>query len=50
MGALESGLTGQHQTLYAKSVLDGVSAIMFSSTLGIGVAFAALPVLSTKVL
>jgi uncharacterized membrane protein YqgA involved in biofilm formation len=44
MGALESGLTGQHQTLYAKSVLDGVSAIMFSSTLGIGVAFAALPV------
>lgn len=45
MGALESGLTGQHQTLYAKSILDGVSAIMFSSTLGIGVAFAAFPVL-----
>lgn len=44
MGALESGLTGEHQTLYAKSVLDGVSAIMFSSTLGIGVAFAAIPV------
>lgn len=44
MGALESGLTGQHQTLYAKAILDGVSAIMFSSTLGIGVAFAALPV------
>jgi uncharacterized membrane protein YqgA involved in biofilm formation len=44
MGALESGLTGQHQTLYAKSILDGVSAIMFSSTLGIGVAFAAIPV------
>lgn len=45
MGALESGLTGKHQTLYAKSVLDGVSAMMFSSTLGIGVAFSALPVL-----
>ena len=44
MGSLESGLTGQHQTLYAKSILDGVSAIMFSSTLGIGVAFAAVPV------
>lgn len=45
MGAIESGLTGNHQTLYAKSILDGVSAIMFSSTLGIGVAFAAVPVL-----
>lgn len=44
MGAIESGLTGNHQTLYVKSLLDGVSAIMFSSTLGIGVAFAALPV------
>jgi uncharacterized membrane protein YqgA involved in biofilm formation len=45
IGALESGLTGDHSTLYAKSVLDGVSAIIFSSTLGIGVAFAAIPVL-----
>ncbi len=44
IGALESGLTGDHSTLYAKSVLDGVSAIIFSSTLGIGVAFAAIPV------
>lgn len=44
IGALESGLTGDHSTLYAKSVLDGVSAVIFSSTLGIGVAFAAIPV------
>lgn len=45
IGALESGLTGDHSTLYAKSVLDGVSAVIFSSTLGIGVAFSAIPLL-----
>ncbi|MDY0235014.1 MAG: DUF554 domain-containing protein [Gudongella sp.] len=44
IGALESGLTGDHSTLLAKSVLDGVGAVIFSSTLGIGVAFAAIPV------
>ncbi|MDS1029842.1 DUF554 domain-containing protein [Bacillota bacterium LX-D] len=44
MGSLESGLTGSHQTLFAKSILDGISAIIFSSTLGIGVAFSAIPV------
>lgn len=45
LGALESGLKGQHEILYAKSMLDGVASIIFSSTLGIGVLFSALPVL-----
>ena len=45
VGSLESGLTNNHETLFAKSVLDGVSAIIFSSTLGIGVAFSAFAVL-----
>ena len=44
LGALESGLTGNHETLYAKSVLDGVSAVIFASTFGIGVAFSAIVV------
>lgn len=44
VGALESGITGNHETLFAKSILDGISAIIFSSTLGIGVAFSAIPV------
>ncbi|ABR47057.1 protein of unknown function DUF554 [Alkaliphilus metalliredigens QYMF] len=44
VGALESGLTGNHQTLYAKSLIDGVSSIIFASTLGIGVIFSAVPV------
>lgn len=45
LGALESGLKGQHEILFAKSMLDGVSSIIFSSTLGIGVLFSSLPVL-----
>lgn len=44
MGALESGLTGQHKILFAKSTIDGISAVIFSSTMGVGVAFSALSV------
>lgn len=44
VGSLESGLTGNHQTLYAKSALDGITAIVFASTLGIGTAFSAIPI------
>src|SRR5690606_38107793 len=38
------GLTGNHETLFAKSLLDGISSIFFASTLGIGVALSALSV------
>lgn len=44
MGSLESGLTGRHTTLFIKSILDGVTSTVFASTMGIGVAFSALPV------
>jgi uncharacterized membrane protein YqgA involved in biofilm formation len=44
VGALESGLTGNHQTLLAKSVLDGVTSIIFASAMGLGVLFSALAV------
>lgn len=44
IGSLESGISGNHETLFAKSILDGISAIVFASTLGIGVAFSALAV------
>lgn len=44
IGSLESGIAGNHQTLFAKSTLDGITAIIFASTLGIGVAFSAIPV------
>jgi uncharacterized protein len=45
VGALESGLADNHQTLMAKSVLDGISSIVFASSFGAGVLFSALPVL-----
>ncbi|WP_126429217.1 DUF554 domain-containing protein [Brevibacillus marinus] len=44
LGALDSGLRGNHDILYTKAMLDGFSAIIFTSTLGIGVAFSAIPV------
>lgn len=44
IGALDSGLRHDHTVLYTKSLLDGISAIVFSSALGIGVAFSAVPV------
>lgn len=43
MGSLESGLTGEHSILYAKSILDGVTSMVLASTMGIGVALSALP-------
>ena len=45
LGALDSGLRGNHTMLYAKSVLDGVSAVILSSTLGIGVIFSGVSIL-----
>ena len=44
VGSLESGLTGNHQTLFAKSVLDGVTSIIFASAMGLGVMFSSLAV------
>mgnify|MGYP001028545915 FL=1 len=45
VGSLESGLAGNHQTLFAKSALDGVASIIFASTLGVGVLFSSISVL-----
>jgi hypothetical protein len=45
VGSLESGLTGNHDTLFAKATLDGIVGIILSSSLGIGVLFSAVPVL-----
>lgn len=41
VGSLESGLAGNHQTLYAKSLLDGITAIIFTASFGIGVILSA---------
>ncbi len=45
VGSLESGLTLDHSTLYAKSMLDGITSIVYASTMGVGVALSAVAVL-----
>jgi uncharacterized protein len=45
VGSLESGLSGNHQILYAKSVLDGIVSLIFGSTLGLGIVLSAFSVL-----
>ncbi len=37
VGALQSGLLGNHEMLFTKSLLDFVAAILFASSLGVGV-------------
>jgi uncharacterized membrane protein YqgA involved in biofilm formation len=45
LGALQDGLLGDWTLLAVKSMLDGPVALAFASVFGIGVAFAALPLL-----
>lgn len=44
IGSLEAGIQGDYSTLFAKSILDGITAIIFASSLGIGVVFSAIAV------
>jgi len=45
IGSLQSGLQGNHQILFTKSVMDGSMSIVFGASLGIGTAFSAIPLL-----
>jgi uncharacterized membrane protein YqgA involved in biofilm formation len=45
LGSIQDGLKGDYQLLAVKSVLDGFTAVAFASSLGIGVAFSAIPTL-----
>jgi uncharacterized membrane protein YqgA involved in biofilm formation len=45
VGSMQSGLQGNHEMLFAKSILDGSIALVFGASMGIGTAFSALPVL-----
>lgn len=42
IGSVEAGL-GDPTTIYLKAAIDGITAIILASTLGYGVAFAAIP-------
>ncbi len=45
VGSIESGINGDNSMLYSKTVIDSVSTIALTSTFGVGVVFAAIPVL-----
>lgn len=45
VGSLQSGLTGNHEMLYLKSVLDLISSIVFAATLGWGVMLSCITIL-----
>ncbi len=44
VGAMNSGLHGDHSTLIAKALLDGVISVFLASSLGVGVALSAVSV------
>lgn len=44
LGSIQSGLQHDHTTLFTKSILDGVTSIIFASSMGFGVLFSAVSV------
>lgn len=44
VGSLQAGISGNNDTLFIKSVLDGLTALVMAAGLGIGVSFSALPI------
>lgn len=48
VGALQSGLTGNHETQYTKAILDLISAAILASALGWGVMLAAVSVFALQ--
>ncbi|MHB8133386.1 MAG: DUF554 domain-containing protein [Anaerolineaceae bacterium] len=42
LGSIQDGLTGDFNTLAIKAVIDGISAIAFASSLGVGVLFSSV--------
>lgn len=43
VGSLDSGIRGDHELLYTKSVLDGFSSLVLTTTLGFGVILSVIP-------
>lgn len=45
VGSIEAGVNGNYSVIFTKSLLDGFMAIVFASSMGVGVAFSFLTVL-----
>ena len=44
VGSLKSGLQGDNEMLFTKALLDGISAVVFASSLGVGVIFTSVSI------
>ncbi len=44
VGSIQSGLTGNHEILFSKAVLDGIISITMAVSMGIGVVFSSVSV------
>lgn len=45
LGPIDGAIRGSHELLYTKSIMDGLIALVLTSTLGLGVIFSSIPVL-----
>lgn len=45
MGAIQSGLTGNHEILFSKALLDGIMSITMAVSMGVGVVLSSISVL-----
>ena len=43
MGSLQAGLSQDYEMLFTKSLIDGISAVIFAAALGAGVLLSAIP-------
>lgn len=45
LGSIQEGINGESKLLLIKSLMDGIASMALASSLGIGVAFSAIPIL-----
>ena len=45
VGSIQSGLTGNHEILFSKAIIDGITAVSFAATMGAGVILSGISVL-----
>jgi len=46
LGSIQDGLTGDYSLLATKAIMDGIAALAFASTLGVGVIFSTIIILA----
>lgn len=44
IGSIQSGLTGNHDILFSKALIDGITSVSMAVTMGVGVIFSSISV------